>query len=77
MPLAERWQCKSLIASLLSGYTQMCLLETGPFLGEKENVIRKRGEGRAICLVVMEQMHILMETSASSVTYRQTRVTDA
>ena len=56
-------QCKSLIASLLSGYTTMRQLETVPFLGEKENLTRKRGERRAICLfmMVVEQIHILMK----------------
>lgn len=61
-------QCKYLIASLLSGYTTMWLLETVPFLGEKENLIRKRGERRDICLftMVVEQIHILMKIQASS-----------
>lgn len=41
----------------------MRLLEMVPFLGEKENLIRKRGERRAICLFMMavEQIHILMK----------------
>lgn len=53
---------------LLSGYSTVRLLETAPSLGEEENLIRKRGERRTICLftVVMEQIHILMKISASS-----------
>lgn len=41
----------------------MRLLETFAFSGEKENLVGKRGERRAICLflMVMEQAHILMK----------------
>lgn len=58
----------------------MRLLETAPSLGEEENLIRKRGERRTICLfmVVMEQIHILMIISASSpADLSQTEETDA